>query len=116
MGREAERLCNDLIAVRHPATDLRFLTTALKFLTDLRRIAEVSARIAGDAGQLPEDALPGTNNLPQLAGLALAQVRGAIAAFLDLDRARGSGVIADRELLNAAHRRVVSDLFSLMIE
>jgi phosphate uptake regulator len=57
-----------------------------------------------------------TTNLPQLTGLCLAQVRAAIVAFVNLDPVLAGNVIADRELVTAAHRRVVTDLLSLMIE
>ncbi len=50
---EIDHLCLNLLALRQPAaSDLRFIATALKIVTDLERIGDLAVNIAGAADHL----------------------------------------------------------------
>ncbi len=74
---EIDELCRRILALRQPAaSDLRFITTALKIVTDLERIGDLAVNIAEraiDLNQAPP--LTPYVDLPQLAELAQAQVQ-----------------------------------------
>jgi len=116
LALDAERACQRLILLRHPASDLRFLTTALKIIPDLRRMGEVARRIRSTiaASGLSHTGWPA--NLSRLASTCHSQVRLAIGAFAAADVARAQEAIARRELVAALHHVVVSDLLALMME
>lgn len=96
-----------ILATRQPvASDLRFLTMAFKFVTDVERIGDLAAGIAKRAlelNRLPKLAV--NVDLLQLATLVQANLRAALDAFLAQNADRATLVIqADREIdqLNAS--------------
>ena len=116
LALDAERACQALILLRHPASDLRFLTTALKFIPDLRRMGEVARRIRDRLAAWEHLRGGWPANLSRLASMCRSQVRLAIGAFAAADVARAQEAIAQRELVAAVHHMVVSDLLALMME
>ena len=104
---EIDELALQILATRQPvASDLRFITMSLKFVTDLERIGDLAAGIAKRALEL--------NHLPQLepnvdlaplATLAQKNLKAALDSFVAKDADRATAVItADREIdkLNAS--------------
>src|SRR5213594_3873803 len=66
---EVDESCRRLLALRQPAaSDLRFITTALKIVVDLERIGDLAVNIAGCAIELSHDAEP--TRMQDLARLA----------------------------------------------
>jgi len=116
LALDAERACQALILLHHPASDLRFLTTALKIIPDLQRMGELARRIRGRLVVSEHRHAGGAANLSRLASMCRSQVRLAIGAFAAADVARAQEAIAHRELVSALHHVVVSDLLALMME
>jgi phosphate transport system protein len=98
---EIDELALQILATRQPvASDLRFITMALKFVTDLERIGDNAAGIAKRALELSN--VPSLDKQPDLGGLAsLVQknLRAALDSFVTKDADRATAVIAyDREI------------------
>jgi phosphate transport system protein len=104
---EVDELALQILATRQPvASDLRFITMSLKFVTDLERIGDLAAGIAKRAleiNHLPP--LTHSPDLGRLAGLVHKNLKAALDSFVARDADRATSVIAsDREIdaLNAS--------------
>ncbi|HEY1557411.1 MAG TPA: phosphate signaling complex protein PhoU [Kofleriaceae bacterium] len=98
---EIDELALQILATRQPvASDLRFITMALKFVTDLERIGDLAAGIAKRAlelNRLPQ--LEAHADLASLAALVQKNLRAALDSFVARDADRATAVItADREI------------------
>ena len=111
---ELESDCIDLFALQQPvASDLRFVAASFKILTDLERIGDLAANLAGyalaaDTRHLPE------LDLTHIGARARDLVADAIAAYVDGDAAACRAVAARDDEIDAlchtAGERVVRDL------
>jgi phosphate transport system protein len=104
---EVDELALQILATRQPvASDLRFITMSLKFVTDLERIGDLAAGIAKRAleiNHLPP--LTHSPDLGRLAALVHKNLKAALDSFVAKDADRATSVItADREIdaLNAS--------------
>src|SRR5207248_2399017 len=81
---EVDESCRRLLALRQPAaSDLRFITTALKIDVDLERIGDLAVNIAERAIDLNQSPpLRPVHDLTRLAQLCQAQLRKALDAFV----------------------------------
>ena len=115
---EVDEGCRRLLALRQPAaSDLRFITTALKIVVDLERIGDLAVNIAERAIDLNQSpALRPVHDLTRLAQLCQAQLRKALDAFVDGDPAKAEEVIKDDDLLDALYHNLFSELLALMME
>jgi phosphate transport system protein len=98
---EIDELALQILATRQPvASDLRFITMSLKFVTDLERIGDNAAGIAKRALELNHVAT--LDKMPDLSGLAklvLENLRAALDSFVKRDADRAAAIIAaDREI------------------
>src|SRR3954464_9563089 len=98
---EIDELALQTLATPQPvASDLRFITMSLKFVTDLERIGDNAVGIAKRAIELNH--VPGLDKLPdlgQLAQLVQKNLRAALDSFVTKDADRATAVIqADREI------------------
>ena len=111
---DLESACIDLFALQQPvASDLRFVATSFKILTDLERIGDLATNLAGyalgaDARYLPEV------DLRHIGTRAHDLVADAVEAYDEGDAAACQEIFArDDEigaLCHAASERVVRDL------
>jgi phosphate transport system protein len=104
---EIDELALQILATRQPvASDLRFLTMALKFVIDLERIGDLAAGIAKRALELNRlPALVPSPDLGKLSALVHKNLKSALDSFVQRDADRATAVIvADREIdsLNAS--------------
>jgi len=93
---EIDELALQILATRQPvASDLRFITMALKFVIDVERIGDLAAGIAKRAlelNQLP--VLEPSVDLGRLAGMAQKNLRAVLDAFVKRDADAATAVIA----------------------
>ncbi len=115
---EIDDMCRRLLALRQPAaSDLRFITTALKIVTDLERMGDLAVNIAERALTLAQaPPLRLFQDLSTLADLSEAQLKKALDAFVEADVARAEQVIESDELLDAIYLKLFNDLLLLMME
>jgi phosphate transport system protein len=97
---ESDEHCLLILARRQPmAGDLRFVTLALKMVTDLERIGDLAVNIAERAIDLadhPHQPWP-WDKIETLARVVRAMIRDAIQAFVDKDVVKAHEVIARDE-------------------
>ena len=104
---EIDELAMQILATRQPvATDLRFITMALKFVVDVERIGDLAAGIAKRAIELNH--LPGLEpniDLAKLAALVQKNLHVALDSFVRRDADQASDVIrvdAEIDKMNAS--------------
>ncbi len=110
--------CRRILALRQPAgSDLRFITTALKIVTDLERMGDLAVNIAErvvDLNAAPQ--LGSYADIVKLADLAQAQLKHALDAFVDGNPSAAQVVLKGDELVDAVYLKVFNELVGLMLE
>ena len=115
---EIDERCLQVLATRQPAArDLRFLTLALKIVTDLERIGDQCAAIAKRATELNrEPPLKPYIDLPRMAQAASIMVREALDAFVRGDDAMAIKVCQDDQFVDDLNEQIQRELLTFMIE
>ena len=118
MEVEIDEACRRLLVLRQPAaSDLRFITTALKIVVDLERIGDLAVNVAERAIDLNQSPpLRPVHDLTRLAELCQKQVRAALDSFVDGDVAKAEAVIKDDDLLDSVYHNLFNELLALMME
>lgn len=113
---EIDELCLRLLALRQPAaSDLRFITLALKAVTDLERIGDLAVNVAELAIKLNEDQpLEGSWDLPQMAKIAEGMLKEALDSFVARDAARARGVLARDNDVDELYHTIFRSLIGQM--
>jgi phosphate transport system protein len=115
---EIDEMCRRLLALRQPAaSDLRFITTALKIVTDLERMGDLAVNVAERAMDLIQS--PPTrpfHDITELADLSASQLGKALDAFVEKDVKKAEEVIVDDDLLDAIYHRLFNNLLAYMME
>lgn len=113
---ETDELCLQILARRQPmASDLRFITLALKMVTDLERIGDLAVNIserAVELSQVPE--LDPWDQIPGMAAIVGAMVRDAIDAFLAGDAVKAQQVIDWDDEVDKLYREVFIEVVNIM--
>ncbi|MCI0570753.1 MAG: phosphate signaling complex protein PhoU [Myxococcaceae bacterium] len=115
---EVDDLCRKILALRQPAaSDLRFITTALKIVVDLERIGDLAVNIAERAADLNEaPPLKQYQDTPRLAEMAQQQVRRALDAFVAGDTAKAEDVLRGDDHLDDLFVKIFNELLTYMME
>jgi len=122
MEVDVDGACRRILALRQPAaSDLRFITTALKIVTDLERMGDLAVNVAERAlelAQTPAQTAPlgPMHDLAKLADLSEAQLKGALDAFVTRDVEKAEAVLHGDELLDALYLKIFNSLLALMME
>jgi len=113
---EIDELCMRILAVRQPmAGDLRFVTTALKIVTDLERIGDLGVNICERAIELAEEPpLPPVGDLGELADEATEVVHEAIDTLVARDVERATELLLRDEAIDARYTEIFKRLLELM--
>jgi phosphate transport system protein len=98
------------------ATDLRFLTTAMKIVTDLERMGDHAVNIAYRAISLNEEPqLKAYLDLPRMAEVAQSMVRDIIRAFLTRDPHLARSVHERDDLVDALNDQIFRELITYTV-
>ncbi len=122
MEVDVDGACRRILALRQPAaSDLRFITTALKIVTDLERMGDLAVNVAERALELaqapsPAPPLGPMHDLAKLADLSEAQLKGALDAFVTRDVQKAEAVLHGDELLDALYLKIFNSLLAIMME
>lgn len=110
--------CLELLARRQPAArDLRFITLALKIVTDLERIGDQCANIAKRARELNEDQpLKPYIDIPRMAAATEIMLKEALDAFVRGDADLAIKVCKDDSFVDNLNVQVQRELLTFMIE
>jgi phosphate transport system protein len=122
MEVDVDGACRRILALRQPAaSDLRFITTALKIVTDLERMGDLAVNVAERALELAQapaqsPSLSPMHDLAKLADLSEAQLKGALDAFVTRDVEKAEAVLHGDELLDALYLKIFNALLAVMME
>jgi len=112
-----DQTCIDLLALQSPmASDLRFVTSAIKILPDIERIGDHCANIAKRAPLLNhvERILPG-GLLDDLGAETSSMMRRSVEAFVAYDPGIAREVIKDDDKVDELYRQCYRELLRQMV-
>ena len=114
---EVDEKCVELLARYQPAaSDLRFLTTAMKIVTDLERTGDQAVNIAQRALELNREAqLKPYIDLPRMAAKSQQMVKDALDAFVARDAGLARDVCARDSEVDALKEQVFRELLTFMM-
>lgn len=106
--RDIETLCIKMLLQQQPvARDLRLISAAMKMITDMERIGDQAADIAGLVLYLADAPyVKSLEHLPRMADAAIAMVSGSLDAYVNQDLALARRVIDMDD--------VIDDLFDVI--
>ncbi len=110
--------CLELLALRQPAArDLRFITLALKIVTDLERIGDQCANIAKRARELNEEPpLKPYIDIPRMAQWTEIMLKESLDAFVRGDDQLAIKVCQDDQFVDDLNVQIQRELLTYMIE
>jgi len=115
---EIDERCVNLLALRQPlATDLRFITAALKITNDLERVGDHAVNIAQGAIRLSEEPLlKPLVDIPRMADLAAGMLREALDAFVHRDAETARRLVRRDDVVDELNSQLFRELLSFMLE
>jgi phosphate transport system protein len=117
MDQEIEAECLRLFALQQPmASDLRFLSSAMKVITDIERIGDHAVDIAKVARRMSDEGIlyKPLVDIPRLGEMSGAMLHDALEAFVHHDLARVDKVIVSDDAVDSLYRTMRSDLRETM--
>lgn len=113
-----EEECVDIIATQHPmASDLRRITTVLRIITDLERIADhcvnISKVVLSNNGR---DFMKPLVDLPRMQELCSIMISGAIDSFTKEDEDLARKIINMDDEVDELYERIYSELLGMLSE
>ena len=114
---EVDEQCVQLLALNQPAaSDLRFITTAMKIVTDLERIGDQAVNIAQRALELhQEPQLKPYVDLPRMAEMAQRMVKESLDAFVTRDTELARRVRGEDAAVDALKEQIFRELLTFMM-
>src|SRR5215471_2899752 len=116
---DTDELCLRILARRQPvASDLRFITMALKLVVDLERIGDIGVNVCERVLELNEDSALGRSvaSIQLMAEAAEGMVHDALDAFVQGDAERAQQVIARDKIVNDMYTQLFRALLTYMME
>lgn len=115
---ETDDLCLRILARRQPvASDLRFITIAMKMVTDLERIGDLGVSICERVVELNiEPTLKPYLDLPRMAEIVQGMVREALDAFVNRDAERAQQVLERDRTVDLYYGQIFRELLTYMME
>ncbi len=114
---EIDDLAIHLLAKAPLASDLRFVTVAMKISQNLERVGDEATKIAKRARDLSQEPPVKLQlDLPRMAGLALAMLKNALDAFVNRDPVAARAVIPRDKEVDALNRQINRELAQHMME
>ena len=113
---DIDGLCLRILALRQPmGPDLRFVTQALKMVTDLERIGDLAVNLAERGRDLGElGAGPVHPGIHEMADRTRAMVGDAIDAFVEGDVVKARAVLAADDAVDDLYEKVFQDVLEKM--
>jgi phosphate transport system protein len=112
-----EEKCLKLLALRQPmAVDLRFITSAMKIITDLERMGDQAVNIAERAISLnQEPQLKPYIDIPRMAEIVQSMVKDVLDAFVNRDSKLARSVCERDDLVDGLNDQVFRELLTYMM-
>lgn len=115
---EIDEECIRLLAIRQPrASDLRFITTAMKITTDLERIGDLAEDISERAIELNEEPpVKPYIDIPRMVEISRAMLSDALDALVKGDTKLAMDVIRRDDEVDLLNVQVFNELLFFMIQ
>ena len=114
---EVDDLAVKLLAKAPLASQLRFITVALKTSRDLERVGDEATTIARRARKLNEEPqLKPYVDIPRMADLAMQMLRQALECFVNRNPAKARLIIPQDKQVDELNKQLYRELVSFMIE
>lgn len=115
---QIEEDCLKILALHQPvAIDLRRITTVMKIIGELERVADLGVNIAERAcGMVPRPKTSVLEKLKEMARLALDMLHRSIDAYVELDSTKARNVCGDDDAVDQMNREIIDDLIAVMQE
>lgn len=111
MEREIESLCMRLLLQQQPiATDLRFITAALKMITDMERIGDHAVDIADLVLNLSDLKYSGMSEISEISSEIIGMIHDSIQSYIERDYNKAKDVIARDDLVDNLYHIIKKDL------
>ncbi len=112
-----DEMCLKLLALRQPmAIDLRFITAAMKIVTDLERMGDQAVNIAERVITLnQEPQLKPYIDIPRMAEITQTMVKDVLDAFVKQDSPLARSVCVRDDLVDGLNDQVFRELLTYMI-
>ncbi|MHB8173931.1 MAG: phosphate signaling complex protein PhoU [Nitrospirota bacterium] len=118
MEVEIDEECIRLLALRQPeAGDLRFITTAMKIVTDIERIGDLAVDVSERALELNEEPiLKPYIDIPRMAKAARNMLKEALDAFVNRNSELAWSVLDEDDFVDELNKQIFRELLTFMIE
>src|SRR5262249_27563429 len=112
---EVDELCMRILATRQPvASDLRFVTTALKIVTDLERIGDLGVNICERVVELAEEPpLAPVRELESLAEEVVGVLHDALDALVARDVERATQLLESDEIIDEHYSGIFQEVLGM---
>jgi len=116
MEIEIDELATSLLARVQPmATDLRFITAAIKINNDLERMGDISVNIVRRTLVLMREPMPKELvDIPHMATLAQSMIRNSLDAFVRKDAELARSILTSDDVIDQLRDSVYEELIGLM--
>lgn len=116
LERVIDERCLKILALHQPAaSELRFVTMAMRLATDLERVGGLARNLAKRAAALSVDEAPTSYaEIPKLTGRVRQMMSSALDAFVDRDVDLAWDVLRRDDEVDAMHRDIQGELQRLM--
>lgn len=113
---EVDELALRILATRQPvASDLRFITAALKIVTDLERIGDIGVNICERVLELNDELpLPELGDVESLAEETIAVLHEALDALVEQDVDRATKLLARDDSIDEHYSKIFERVLSMM--
>lgn len=113
---EVDELCLRILAMRQPvASDLRFITTALKIVTDLERVGDIGVNICERVAELNEEPpLPDVIDVSSLADESLGVLHEALDALVARDVDRATALLERDDHIDEHYSKIFQQVLQMM--
>ena len=117
MEIEIDELCMRLLALRQPvASDLRFITSAMKIASELERVGDLAVNIAEVSVELlKQPSLKPLNDIPRMAVLAQGMIKDSLDAFVNRDESLARAVCQRDDQVDGLNDQIFRVLLTYMM-
>ncbi len=114
---EIDEMTRTILALRQPAaSDLRFVITSIKLVTDLERMGDLAEGIAEKMLETRDHPLIQINSLQSLSDLVLVQLKLSLDAFSRYDIEAAAQCIEGDKKVNTMYKAMQREYLTYMIE
>lgn len=114
---DIDELCLRVLALRQPvASDLRFITTSMKLVTDLERIGDLGVNVCERVVELTDEApLSAVVTIQRMGDVACQMLRDALDAFVSADADQAQRVIERDNVVDTTYAQLFPELVGVMM-